>query len=82
MGRRTGSSVARSPRLRDRGRDAVIDTHCHLCDRRFDRDREDELERARMAGVRHLIEIGTGLANGGAVARVTPRRKDRRCLVE
>ena len=35
----------------------MIDTHCHLCDRRFDKDREDVLRRAFEAGVTHLIEI-------------------------
>jgi TatD DNase family protein len=35
----------------------MIDTHCHLADKRFDRDREPALERAFAAGVRHLIEI-------------------------
>lgn len=35
----------------------MIDTHCHLCDQRFDKDREEALERARVAGVRHLVEI-------------------------
>lgn len=35
----------------------MIDTHCHLADRRFDRDREEAFERAREAGVTHLVEI-------------------------
>jgi TatD DNase family protein len=35
----------------------VIDTHCHLCDKRFDKDREPALERAVEAGVTHFIEI-------------------------
>jgi TatD DNase family protein len=35
----------------------MIDTHCHLCDKRFDRDREEALKRAFDAGVTHLIEI-------------------------
>ncbi len=35
----------------------VIDTHCHLCDKRFDKDREPMLARAHEAGVTHLIEI-------------------------
>ncbi len=35
----------------------MIDTHCHLCDKRFDKDREDVLRRAFEAGVRHFIEI-------------------------
>jgi len=35
----------------------MIDTHCHLCDKRFDRDRQMVFDRARHAGVTHLIEI-------------------------
>jgi len=35
----------------------MIDTHCHLCDPRFDRDREEVLKRAFEAGVTHLVEI-------------------------
>jgi TatD DNase family protein len=35
----------------------MIDTHCHLCDRRFDPDRQAVLDRARHAGVSHLVEI-------------------------
>jgi len=35
----------------------MIDTHCHLCDKRFDSDREPALARALGAGVRHLVEI-------------------------
>jgi len=36
---------------------SVIDTHCHLCDKRFDRDREAAIERAHAAGVRAFVEI-------------------------
>ena len=35
----------------------MIDTHCHLCDKRFDKDRPQVLDRARHAGVTHLVEI-------------------------
>lgn len=35
----------------------VIDTHCHLCDKRFDKDRDAVLARAFEAGVTHLVEI-------------------------
>src|SRR6185295_12620419 len=35
----------------------VIDTHCHLCDKRFDKDREAVLVRAQQAGVTHVVEI-------------------------
>jgi TatD DNase family protein len=35
----------------------MIDTHCHLCDKRFDKDRTQVLDRALHAGVTHLVEI-------------------------
>ena len=35
----------------------VIDTHCHLCDKRFDKDRESAIARAHEAGVRAFVEI-------------------------
>ncbi len=35
----------------------MIDTHCHLCDKRFDRDREQAITRAHEAGVRAFVEI-------------------------
>ena len=35
----------------------MIDTHCHLTDKRFDKDREAVLARAFEAGVTHLVEI-------------------------
>lgn len=38
----------------------MIDTHCHLCDKRFDKDRTQVFDRARHAGVTHLIEIAYG----------------------
>ena len=35
----------------------MIDTHCHLCDKRFDKDRESVYRRAFEAGVTHFVEI-------------------------
>jgi TatD DNase family protein len=35
----------------------VIDTHCHLCDKRFDKDRQQVFDRAHHAGVTHFVEI-------------------------
>lgn len=35
----------------------MIDTHCHLCDKRFDRDRQQVFDRAVHAGVTHMVEI-------------------------
>lgn len=35
----------------------MIDTHCHLADKRFDRDREEAIRRAQAVGVRAFVEI-------------------------
>ena len=35
----------------------MIDSHCHLCDKRFDKDREEAIMRAHEAGVRAFVEI-------------------------
>lgn len=35
----------------------MIDTHCHLADKRFDKDRAHVFDRARHAGVTHFVEI-------------------------
>ncbi len=35
----------------------MIDTHCHLADKRFDKDREAAIARAHTAGVRAFVEI-------------------------
>ena len=35
----------------------MIDTHCHLADKRFDKDRDAVFDRARFSGVTHVVEI-------------------------
>jgi len=35
----------------------MIDTHCHLCDKRFDKDRQQVFDRAHHGRVTHLVEI-------------------------
>ena len=35
----------------------MIDTHCHLADKRFDKDRPHVFDRAHHAGVTHFVEI-------------------------
>ena len=35
----------------------MIDTHCHLCDKRFDKDRQQVFDRAHHVGVTHVVEI-------------------------
>jgi len=38
----------------------LVDSHCHLDDHRYGDDREAVIERARQAGVRYMLAIGTG----------------------
>jgi TatD DNase family protein len=38
----------------------IVDSHCHLDDEQFNGDRDQTIERARAAGVKHLLAIGTG----------------------
>lgn len=39
---------------------ALVDSHCHLDGREFDLDRDAVIARARAAGVKHLLIVGTG----------------------
>ncbi|HEY1655539.1 MAG TPA: TatD family hydrolase [Candidatus Tumulicola sp.] len=41
----------------------MIDTHCHLHDRRYDDDRAQTVERARAAGVGRMVTVGCDLAD-------------------
>lgn len=38
----------------------LVDTHCHLSDRRYDEDREAVIDRARQAGLTHMVAVGGG----------------------
>jgi TatD DNase family protein len=38
----------------------LVDSHCHLADPDFDADRDQVIARARKAGVKYLLVIGTG----------------------
>lgn len=41
----------------------LVDTHAHICDPAFDKDRAEVLERARKAGVAAIIAVGENLAD-------------------
>lgn len=38
----------------------LVDSHCHLDDEQFDTDRDSVVERARQAGLKYILSIGTG----------------------
>jgi TatD DNase family protein len=46
----------------------LVDAHCHLGDRAFETDREAVLDRARAAGVAHVVVIGESLAGSQRAA--------------
>lgn len=37
-----------------------VDSHCHLDDQQFDADRNEVIQRAREAGLKYMLSIGTG----------------------
>lgn len=47
----------------------LIDSHCHVDSAEFDRDREEVLQRAREAGVRFMLCVGTGEPASGNFER-------------
>ena len=54
----------------------LIDTHAHLTDRRFARDLEETLDRAREAGVRAFVVVGYDLASSAASVALAERFDD------
>ena len=45
----------------------LIDSHCHIDGDAFDDDRSELLERARAAGVKMMLTVGTGDPHGGEI---------------
>src|SRR5438445_298551 len=54
--------------------DVLVDAHCHLGDAAFDPDRDAVLERARRAGVQHVVVIGTTLEDSERAAALARGR--------
>ena len=46
-----------------------IDSHCHIDGEAFDADRDEVVERAKNAGVKAMLDIGTGNPHNGEIAK-------------
>jgi TatD DNase family protein len=46
-----------------------VDSHCHIDGAEYDADREEVIARAHDAGVKTMLNVGTGEPNSGAFAR-------------
>ena len=58
----------------ERGRKpSLVDSHCHLLDRRFDEDREAVIAAAHAAGVSHMVAVGTDHADNPGYLRLAER---------
>jgi TatD DNase family protein len=51
----------------------IVDTHAHLCDHVFDRDRYEVLGRARDAGVRAVVSVSEDLADAERTLELAER---------
>lgn len=56
-------------------RGAYFDSHLHLTDSRFDEDREAALERAREAGVREMVTVGSTPSDARAAIELARREE-------
>jgi len=52
----------------------LVDAHCHLADGAFDPDRDGVLDRARAAGLHHIVVIGDSLAGSARAAALVRDR--------
>ena len=46
-----------------------VDSHCHIDGEAFDADRDEVIQRAKHAGVKALLNIGTGNPHNGEIAK-------------
>jgi TatD DNase family protein len=51
----------------------VIDTHCHVHDRKFDDDRDEVVARARASGVSALLTVGEDIADSRRAIAIAQR---------
>ncbi|MBI1885198.1 MAG: TatD family hydrolase [Chloroflexi bacterium] len=54
----------------------LVDSHCHLQDKRFDRDRQAALERAREAGLRAFVVVGTDVESSRRAVALADEQPD------
>ncbi|MFA6038857.1 MAG: TatD family hydrolase [Candidatus Peribacteraceae bacterium] len=59
----------------------MIDTHCHLADRKFAEDLDAVLERAREAGVDRMITIGDGMEESRRCVELAEKHRNVFCAV-
>ncbi|MFQ5471293.1 MAG: TatD family hydrolase [Dehalococcoidia bacterium] len=59
----------------------LIDSHCHLQDRKFDKDREDVLQRARNAGVTGFVVVGYDIASSKKAVELADDHSDVHAVV-
>jgi TatD DNase family protein len=59
----------------------LVDTHCHLEMSQFDEDREAVIKRAREAGVRTLITIGSDIGSNPKAMEIAQANEDVYCSV-
>lgn len=58
---------------------SFVDSHCHLDDERFEHDRDETIGRAREAGLKYMLAIGTG--NGPPDLEAALRLADRHSFI-
>lgn len=51
----------------------LIDTHCHLDDPKFSPDRDEVVERATLAGVEYIVNIGSDFENSKAAVEIAAK---------
>ncbi len=51
----------------------MIDTHCHVHDRRFDDDRDEVVARARTTGLRAMLTVGEDIADSQRAIAIAQR---------
>src|SRR2546423_15136305 len=59
----------------------MIDTHCHLTDRRLYEQLDEVLSRAAAMGVDRIVTIGTGIEDAQAAIEVCKSKPNVRCAV-